>query len=101
MSTMPSSPLSHPSIDFHTLPTHEELFLVIDDYSRYPEIHHAGYTSARSAIQSLESISAQHGILGVLQANSGPKFNGLEFETYTKKMGIPFTCAKSPQFRFQ
>jgi hypothetical protein len=98
---MPSSPLSHPSIDFYTLPTNEELFLVTDDYSRYREIHHAGYTSDRSAIPSLERISAQHGILDVLQANSGPTFNGLEFETYTKKMGIPFTRAKSPQFRFQ
>jgi hypothetical protein len=77
MSTMPSSHLSHPSIDFYTLPTNEELFLVIDDYSPYPKIHHAGYTSTRSAIPSLENISAQHGILGVLQANSDPTFNEL------------------------
>ena len=88
MSTMPSSPLSHPSIDFHTLPTNEELFLVIDDYSRYPEIHHAGYTSARTAAAIIERISPQHRIPDVLWADSGPTFNGLEFETYTKKLGI-------------
>lgn len=27
------------ALDFYTLSTYEEFFVVIDDYSRYPEIH--------------------------------------------------------------
>jgi ribosomal protein L32E len=39
---MPSGPWSHLSIRFLHPSTYEEFFVVIDDYSRYPEIHRVG-----------------------------------------------------------
>jgi hypothetical protein len=63
-------------MDFYTLPTNEEIFVVIDDYSRYPEVHHEKSTSARSTMACLEPIFAQHGIPDVIRADNGPPFNG-------------------------
>ena len=88
MSPMPSGPWTNLSMDFYTLPTNEEVFVVIDDYSRYPEIHHVTSTSARSTMTCLERIFAQHGIPDVIRADNGPPFNGSEFAMYMKKMGI-------------
>lgn len=88
MSPMPSGPWTNLSMDFYTLPTNEEVFVVIDDYSRYPEVHHVTSTSARSTMTCLERIFAQHGIPEVIRADNGPPFNSSEFAMYMKKMGI-------------
>jgi hypothetical protein len=78
MSPMPSGPWVNLSMDFYSLSTGEEVFVVIDDYSRFPEVHHVNSTSTRSTITCLERIFAQHGIPAVIRADNGPPFNGSE-----------------------
>ncbi len=88
MSPMPPGPWIQLSMDFYSLPTEEKLFVVIDDYSRFPEVHPISSTSAKSTISRLEHIFAQHGVPEVIRADNGPPFNGVEFATYMKKMNI-------------
>lgn len=88
MSPMPSGPWVNLSMDFYSLPTGEEVFVVIDDYSRFPEVHHVKSTSDRSTIACFERIFAEHGIPNIIRADNGPPFNGSEFAEYMKKMGI-------------
>ncbi len=49
MSPMPSGPWVNLSMDFYSLPTGEEVFVVIEDYSRFPEVHHVNSTSSHDS----------------------------------------------------
>lgn len=85
---MPLTPWTQLSMDFYTLPTDKEVFVVIDDYSWYPEVHHVQSTSSRNTISKLERIISQHGIPEVIRSDNKPPFNSAEFAAYMEKMGI-------------
>ena len=62
--------------------------MVIDVYSRYPEIEILKSTAAPKAIHMLDVIFARHGIPEKITTDSRPPFNGNEFGTYMKELGI-------------
>ena len=62
--------------------------MVIDVYSRYPEIEILKSTAAPKAIPKLDVIFARHGIPEQITTDNGPPFNGNEFRTYMKELGI-------------
>jgi hypothetical protein len=50
------------------------MLVVIDAYSRFPEVEIVSSTSAKSTILKLERIFATHGIPKVLKSDNGPPF---------------------------
>ncbi|CAB3983099.1 Retrovirus-related Pol poly, partial [Paramuricea clavata] len=69
--------------------------LVIDCYSRFPEVETLKSISAKKVIPKLDSIFARHGIPAQLISDNGPPFQGHEFNQYMTAMGIEH-CTSTP-----
>lgn len=52
------------------------LFVVVDEYSSYPEVEIVKSTSATTVIPTLDKIFSSFGILHVVKTDNGPPFNG-------------------------
>ncbi|XP_028416022.1 uncharacterized protein K02A2.6-like [Dendronephthya gigantea] len=89
MTTLPTAPWSQVSTDFcGPFPSGDYLLVVIDDYSRYPEVEVLRSTSAEATIPKLDRIFATHGIPDVMKSDNGPPFSGHEFAKYAKEKGF-------------
>ena len=89
MTTLPPAPWHTLHVDFcGPFPTGEYLLVVIDAYSRFPEVEIVRSTSAATTIPKLERIFATHGIPTILCSDNGPPFTSHEFKEYTKNNGI-------------
>lgn len=58
-STLPERPWQELSIDFYSLPTGEELLVMIDDYSRYPVVAIVSSTSFLVVKSKIEHIYSE------------------------------------------
>ena len=54
------------------LPTGEMVLVVLDAYSKYPEVESVSSIAAKDTIPALERIFAPHGIPEVLKTDNGP-----------------------------
>ena len=89
MSALPPAPWHTVHIDFcGPFPTGEYLLVVIDAYSRFPEVDIVRSTSAAAIIPKLDRIFATHGIPVVLRSDNGPPFSSYEIKRYMKEKGI-------------
>ena len=78
-------------IDFcGPFPSGHYVLVVIDVYSRYPEIEILKSTAAPKVIPKLDIIFARHGIPEKVTTDNGPPFNGNEFKAYMKELGIQY-----------
>ena len=86
----PDTPWSSLAIDFYgPIPnTGQYLLVVVDTYSKFPEIEVVNSTEAKACIPKLDKIFATHGIPTKLKSDNGPPFSGKEFENYVKTLGI-------------
>ena len=84
---------------FGPLPTGEYLLVVIDRYSRFPEVEIFSSTKAPVIIPRLDKIFAVHGIPAILRSDNGPPFNGEEYSRYLQTLGIKaeWSTPKWPQ----
>ena len=88
MNELPPTPWHTVHIDFcGPFPTGEYLLVVIDAYSRFPEVDIVSSTSAKVTVPKLERIFATHGIPHTLKSDNGPPFPGREFYTFMKELG--------------
>ncbi|XP_065054391.1 uncharacterized protein K02A2.6-like [Rhopilema esculentum] len=86
---LPERPWQELKVDFYgPLPTGQYLFVVIDTYSRFPEVDIVPSTSASAIIPKLGAIFARHGMPDKLKSDNGPPFFGNEFHRYMKALGI-------------
>ena len=89
---LPDGPWQDLAMDFKgPLPSGEYLLVVIDAYSRYPEVEIVGSTAAHKVIPKLDKIFATHGFPYTLKTDGGPPFNGTDshdFARYMKWTGI-------------
>ena len=69
-------------------PTGEYILVVIDAYSRFPEIEIVKSTSAVSTIEKFERILATHGLPHIIKSDNGPPFNSNDIKQYMKENGI-------------
>ena len=100
MTQMPKSQWEVLNIDFSgPLPTGEYLLVVIDRYSRFPEVEIVSSTKAPVIIPRLDKIFAVHGIPAILRSDNGPPFNGEEYSRYLQTLGIKaeWSTLKWPQ----
>ena len=98
--TMSDGPWQTVHVDFYgPLPTGEYLLVVVDRYSRFPEVEIVHSTRASTVIPKLDKIFAVHGIPTLLKSDNGPPFNGEEYQRYLTALGIKaiFSTPKWPQ----
>ena len=89
MTPLPSAPWKEVAIDFvGPFPTGDYIMVVIDEYSRFPEVETLTSTSARAVIPKLDAIFARQGIPEVLKSDNGPPFSGHEFRKFTEYLGF-------------
>ena len=89
MSTLPRGPWVQVSVDFcGPFPSGEMALVVIDEYSRFPELEFCTSTSAAAVIPKLNKIFATHGIPEILKSDNGPPFNGKQFSDYAEMKGF-------------
>ena len=85
---MPKGPWEKLHMDFYgPLPSDEYLLVVIDRYSRFPEVEIAKSTKASIIIPKLDRIFPVHGIPNVIKTDNGPPLNGEEYRNYAKTLG--------------
>jgi hypothetical protein len=70
------------------LPTGEYLFVIIDAYSRFPEVEIVHSTSAKAIIPKMDRIFSTHGIPDTLRSDNGPPFTSNEIREYMQENGI-------------
>ena len=88
---MPKGPWKKLHIDFYgPLPSGEYLLVVIDRYSRFPEVEIVRSTKASVVIPKLDKIFSVHGIPEAVKTDNGPPFSGEEFARYLTTLGIAF-----------
>ena len=77
------------AVDFKgPLKTGEYALVVIDEYSRFPEIEFTTSTSAKATIPKLDKIFSTFGIPLKVRSDNGPPFTSDEFKNYVKYMGF-------------
>ena len=65
--------------------------ILIDAYSKWPEIYAMSATTAQATIQQLRKIFAIHGLPELLITDNGPQFVASEFESFSQSRGIHHT----------
>ena len=89
MSPLPPAPWHTLHMDFcGPFPTGEYLFVVIDAYSRFPEVDIVHSTSASAIIPKLDRMFSTHGIPTVIRSDNGPPFTSHEIDQFMKENGI-------------
>ena len=89
MSDIPEHQWHTVGVDFkESLPSGEYLLVVIDLYSRYPEVDIVKSTSAQAIIPKLDRIFATHGLPKKVKSDNGPPFNGSDIRRYFETLGV-------------
>ena len=64
------------------------VLVVIDDYSRFPEVEIVHSTSAKAVLPNLDRVFAAYGVPQVVKSDNGPPFNGHEFAQFADYLGF-------------
>ena len=86
---MPSKPWSFLHMDLcGPFPSGESVLVVIDAYSRFPEVDILKSTTAPSIISKLDRIFSTHGFPDSVTSDNGPQFACHEMADYFSQLGI-------------
>lgn len=86
---LPNAPWTEVSLDFTgPFPTGEYLMVMVDDYSRYPELEIIQSTSAKVVLSKLDVIFSRQGIPKTVKTDNGPPFSSNEFKEYAHNNGF-------------
>ena len=89
---LPDGPWQAVDMDFWgPLPTGESLLVIIDEYSRYPEVEFVHSTSAEAVVPHIDKVFSAHGFPHRVKTDGGPPFNGTGthlYQQYMKWAGI-------------
>jgi hypothetical protein len=89
MSEMPSKPWTNVSADFcGPLPSGDYLFVITDEYSRYPIVEIIKSESATAVIPVLDKVISTFGIPNVIKTDNGSPFNSFAFRQYAENIGF-------------
>lgn len=62
--------------------------LVVDYFSRYPEVVKMTSTTSEATITALKAVFSRHGIPEVLRTDNGPQYASLEFQEFSETYGF-------------
>ncbi|CAB3977432.1 Transposon Ty3-I Gag-Pol poly [Paramuricea clavata] len=83
------APWNEIAIDFDgPFPSGETLLVVIDEFSRFPEVEILHSTTANAVIPKLDGIFSRQGIPKVVKSDNGPPFNSAEFANFASFLGF-------------
>ena len=89
MSPTPKGPWVQASADFcGPFPTGETVLVVIDAYSKNPEVEIIKSTAAKEVLPAMERIFATHGIPETLKSDNGSPFHGQAFRSFAEEKGF-------------
>lgn len=83
----PDRPWQHLAIDLFHCKSREHL-VVVDYYSRFPEVVSLSSTTSMAVINAVKSCFARHGIPDVVRTDNGPQFSSNEFATFAQTYGF-------------
>ena len=89
MSPLPSRPWERLSADFcGPLPSGDYLFVIIDEYSRYPVVEIVRSVSANATIPVLDKVISMFGIPKIIKTDNGSPSNSKQFAQYAEHIGF-------------
>ena len=89
MITLPTAPWKEVAVDFAgPFPSRDYIVVVVDEFSRFPEVELLTSTSAKAVVPKLDAIFSKQGVPDILKSDNGPPFNGHEFKTFADYVGI-------------
>ena len=71
--------------------------LVVDYFSRYPEVIQLSSTTSASVISALKSVFSRHGISEIVRSDNGPQYSSSEFMSFASSYGFQHLTS-SPRF---
>ena len=96
--SLPEYPWQMVAADLCTLQGSNYMYLVVVDYfSRYPEVVQLRSTISTSVVVALKSTFARHGIPDVLMSDKGLQFSSLEFSEFAKQYNFSHSTS-SPHY---
>ena len=85
---LPEHPWEHLAMDFKGPVGKEFYFLVVvDEYSRYPEVAVVKSTAAEAVLPELDRILSTHGVPQKIKSDNGPPFKSQEMVHHAKQWG--------------
>lgn len=88
MSDLPVAPWTELSMDIGQLSNGQYIFVVLDEYTRFPFVELVSSTSASSILPKLDAILSLRGRTTVIKSDNGPPFNGQDMQKYAEQMGF-------------
>ena len=89
MITLPTAPWKEVAVDFAgPFPSRDYIVVVVDEFSRFPEVELLTSTSAKVVVPKLDAIFSRQGVPDILRSDNGPPFNGHEFKTFADYVGF-------------
>ena len=74
-----------------------DYLVIVDYFSRYPEVHKLRSTTTESVVNTLKTAFARHGIPEILRSDNGPQFRSKEFAEFANRYQFSHTTS-SPLF---
>ena len=71
--------------------------VVVDYFSRYPEIVKLTTTTSASVISALKSVFARHGVPEIVKSDNGPQYSSSEFQSFASSYDFRHITS-SPKF---
>ena len=89
MTELPKSKWTNLAADFYgPLPSGHHILVVIDEYTRFPEVEVLSSVSARHTLPALDRIFSSRGYPEKLKTDNGPPFNSKEFADFAEVCGF-------------
>ena len=85
---LPQGPWSEIAVDLLEIQKRGHLLVVVDYYSKWPEIAFLTKTDAGNVIKCMESMFRTHGLPEILRSDNGPPFASREFEGFLEYLSI-------------
>ena len=86
--TFPARPWSRIHVDFAGPISGCTYLVVVDAYSKFPEVVKMSTTSAKATVTTLRDIFSRHGLPEIIVSDNGPQFTATEFEHFCTSNGI-------------
>ncbi len=75
----------------------QHYLLLVDYFSRYPEVIRLSSTTPASVISAMKSVIARHGIPSTIVSDNGPQYDSAEMKTFASLYGFKYITS-SPHY---